>query len=256
MNRNIFLLSPSKTLTALKNSNCDTFTIPVFIEKSQKIVNQIKLLSHNNLEELYDASSKIAFLNWQRYQEWKLPFNLANSRQAILYFNGDVYEGLSVVDFDFEDFAYAQNNLRIISGLYGLLRPLDLIQPYRLEMGTSFRVDNQKTLYNFWSNDITTFISEELGNNGRIVNLSSNEYYKVIDRKLEKKVIHFEFRENKPEGLKVVPILSKRARGLMARFAVKNKIINVDDLKLFDYENYIFYEPLSTENKWVFIRRS
>ena len=100
MNRNIFLLSPSKTLTALKNSNCDTFTIPVFIEKSQKIVNQIKLLSHNNLEELYDASSKIAFLNWQRYQEWKLPFNLVNSRQAILYFYGDVYEGLSVVDFD------------------------------------------------------------------------------------------------------------------------------------------------------------
>jgi len=256
MSRNIFLISPSKTLSVLENSYCHNFTLPVFTEKSQKIVSQIKLLSHDELAYLYDASSKIAFLNWQRYQEWKLPFNLTNSRQAILYFYGDVYEGLSVVDFDSEDFAYAQEHLRIISGLYGLLRPLDLIQPYRLEMGAPFKVDNQKTLYNFWSNDITTFISEELGYDGRIINLASNEYYKVIDRKLEEKVIHVEFRENKPEGLKVVPILSKRARGLMARFAVKNKIINIDDLKLFDYENYIYYEPLSTENRWVFIRRS
>ena len=256
MSRNILLLSPSKTLSILENSNCDTFTIPAFIEKSKRIVSQIKLLSHNDLEKLYDASSKIAFLNWQRYQEWMLPFNLNNSRQSILYFNGDVYEGLNAVDFDSSDFHYAQNYLRIISGLYGLLRPLDLIQPYRLEMGAPFKVDNQMSLYSYWSQSITDSLAEELGKDGSIINLASNEYFKVIDKKLEDKVLHIEFRENKPEGLRVIPILSKRARGLMARFAVKNKIVNVDDLKLFDYENYMFYEPLSTSNKWVFIRRT
>lgn len=255
MGRNILLLSPSKTMSVLENSNCNMFTIPVFIEKSLKIVSQIKLLSHNDLEKLYDASSKIAFLNWQRYQEWILPFNLSNSRQSILYFHGDVYEGLNVVDFDLSDFAYAQNHIRIISGLYGLLRPLDLIQPYRLEMGAPFRVDDKTSLYNFWSKSIKDFLAEELGTDGRILNLASNEYYRAIDKELEERVIHIEFRENKPEGLKVIPILSKRARGLMARFAVKNKIVNADDLKLFDFENYMFYEPLSSSNKWVFIRR-
>ncbi|HNV53402.1 MAG TPA: peroxide stress protein YaaA, partial [Tenuifilaceae bacterium] len=110
--------------------------------------------------------------------------------------------------------------------------------------------------YSYWSQSITDSLAEELGKDGSIINLASNEYFKVIDKKLEDKVLHIEFRENKPEGLKVIPILSKRARGLMARFAVKNKIVNVDDLKLFDYENYMFYEPLSTSNKWVFIRRT
>lgn len=256
MSKNILLLSPSKTLSILENSNCDMFTIPVFIEKSKRIVSQIKLLSHNDLEKLYDASSKIAFLNWQRYQEWILPFNLSNSRQSILYFNGDVYEGLNAVDFDSSDFVYAQNYLRIISGLYGLLRPLDLIQPYRLEMGAPFKVNNQMSLYSYWRKSITDSLAVELGKDGYIINLTSNEYFKVVDKKLEDKVLHIEFRENKPEGLKVIPILSKRARGLMARFAVKNKIVTVDDLKLFDYENYMFYEPLSTSNKWVFIRRT
>lgn len=256
MSKNIFLLSPAKTLRALENSRCNLFTTPVFIDKSQSIVNQIKLLSHEELKRLLDVSAKIAFLNWNRYQEWKLPFNLSNSRQALLYFYGDVYEGLNAEDFDAMDFEYSQNHIRIISGLYGVLRPLDLIQPYRLEMGASFKVDNELSLYNFWSKDVSTFLSNELGNSGRIVNLASNEYYRAIDKRLEERVLHIEFRENKPEGLKVVPILSKRARGLMARFAVKNRIVNVDELRLFDYENYIFYEPLSTENRWVFIRRS
>lgn len=254
MIRNIFLLSPSKTLSELENSRCNLFTTPTFIEKSQSIVRQIRQLSYGELEQLLDVSSKIAFLNWQRYQQWELPFHLSNSRQALLYFYGDVYEGLNAVDFDSLDFEYAQNHIRIISGLYGVLRPLDLIQPYRLEMGASFKVDNKISLYDFWRNDVAAFLSQELGNNGRIVNLASNEYYRVIDKRLGEKALHIEFRENKPEGLKVIPIFSKRARGLMARFAVKNKIVNVDDLKLFDYENYMFYEPLSTSNKWVFIR--
>lgn len=256
MGRNVFLLSPSKILSVLENSMCNFFTTPFFIEKSQSIVSQIKQLSHEELEQLLDVSSKIAFLNWQRYQEWKLPFDLNNSRQALLYFYGDVYEGLNAVDFDTLDFEYSQNHIRIISGLYGLLRPLDLIQPYRLEMGSSFKVNNKISLYDFWSKDVTVFLSEELGNDGRIINLASNEYYKVVDKKLVGKMLHIEFRENKPDGLKVIPILSKRARGLMARFAVKNKIVNVDDLKFFDYENYMFYEPLSTSNKWVFIRQT
>lgn len=256
MSKNIFLLSPSKTLTVLSNDSCNVYSTPEFIEKAKKIVGQIKGLSHKELEQLLGVSSKIAFLNWQRYQNWNFPFDLTNSKQAILYFYGDVYEGLNSADFDHADFEYAQNHIRIISGLYGILRPLDLIQPYRLEMGASFMVDNKLSLYNYWSKDLTDRLIKEIGVQGHIVNLASKEYFRAIDKRVEDRVINVEFRENKPDGLKVVPILSKRARGLMARFAAKNKIQHVEDLKLFDYEKYIFHDPLSTDKKWVFIRRS
>ncbi len=249
------VVSPSKSLSEIRNENCKIFTQPRHINKSAQIVNELKTVSVDDLATLMGISPKLAEINWIRYQKWSIPFNLKNSRQALLSFSGDVYEGLKSKDFDIDDFKFSQNYLKILSGLYGLLNPLDLIQPYRLEMGSSFRVHGKQSLYSFWSQTITKDLNVLLGTNGVLVNLASNEYFKAIDLKLLKsRVIHIEFRENKPDGLKVVPILSKKARGLMARFAIKSKISDVESLKLFDYEGYMFSEPLSSDNKWVFIR--
>lgn len=255
MGKFLIVLSPSKSLSEIKNEKCKSFSQPMYVGKSVQIVNELKTISVNDLAKLMGISSKLAELNWIRFQKWALPFSLKNSRQAILTFSGDVYDGLKSSDFDVDDFTYSQNHIRILSGLYGLLNPLDLIQPYRLEMGSSFLINGTQSLYDFWGQTITNDLNLALGNRGVIINLASNEYFKAIDLKLLKsKIIHIEFRENKPDGLKVVPILSKKARGLMARFTIKSKITDEESLKLFDYEGYMFNEPLSSDNKWVFIR--
>ena len=153
------------------------------------------------------------------------------------------------------DLDAAQQHIRILSGLYGVLRPLDLLQPYRLEMGINLKAVGKQSLYGFWRKLIADRLNEELGGKGLLINLASNEYFKAIDLKsIKGKLVNIEFRENKPDGLKVIPILSKRARGLMARYAIKNKIKDPVQLKLFDYEGYMYSDPLSTESKWVFIR--
>lgn len=249
------VISPSKSLSDIKNENCRTFSQPQFIEKSVKLVNILKKISPEDLGLLMSISPKLADLNWVRYQNWTVPFTVENSRQAILSFSGDVYEGLNAKDFSDTDFEYSQNHLRILSGLYGMLSPLDLIQPYRLEMGSALLSAKNQTLYDYWNKLITDSLNSELKHSDILVNLASNEYFKAIDQKsLKAKILNIEFRESKPDGLKVVAILSKRARGLMARYSIKNKISNVDDLKLFDSEGYMYNEPLSSDNKWVFIR--
>jgi len=249
------VISPSKSLSNIKNENCRTFSQPRFIEKSVSLVNLLKKISPKDLGLLMGISPKLAELNWVRYQKWTVPFSVENSRQAILTFSGDVYEGLNANDFGETDFDYSQHHLRILSGLYGLLSPLDLIQPYRLEMGSSLLSAKNQTLYDYWSKLITESLNSELKQGEILVNLASNEYFKAIDQKrLKAKILNIEFRESKPDGLKVVAILSKRARGLMARYSIKNKISNVENLKLFDSEGYMFNEPLSSDSKWVFIR--
>ncbi|MGE0078850.1 MAG: peroxide stress protein YaaA [Bacteroidales bacterium] len=255
MANHVIILSPSKSLSEVRNENPVNDTQPLFIDKSIQIVNEIKQCSLSELKTILGVSPKLAQLNWLRYQDWSAPFDLSNSRQAILSFSGDVYDGLRSSDFDLHDFEYSQNHLRILSGLYGLLRPLDLIQPYRLEMGSSFKVQGRLSLYSFWRETITNELNSLLGRDDVLINLASNEYFKVVDlAQLKATVLNIEFRENKPDGLKVIPILAKRARGLMARYAIKSGFAETENLKLFDYEGYMYSDPLSTSNKWVFIR--
>jgi hypothetical protein len=248
------VLSPAKTLRSnLKVAN-KNYSMPVFLERSKLLANQLKSYDPFELKRLLGVSQDIADLNFTRYANWHLPFTPENSALAILTFAGDVYEGLLATDFTDEEMAFSNRIIFILSGLYGVLRALDLMQPYRLEMGCKIQVGQHKSLYDFWGDSITNFLDQNV-NDGFLVNLASKEYSRVINNKhFGERFITIEFRENRPEGLKVIPILSKKARGLMARFAVKNKIFNAEDLKLFDYEGYSYSDLLSTATKWVFVR--
>lgn len=250
----IIILSPAKTLNeSVKYLNVKHST-PRFTEKTNQLVELLKQYSQRDLEALLGVSPKIAKLNLERYARWQPIHSDANSAPAILTYAGDVYEGLNVDDFSVDELLFSDQKIFILSGLYGVLRSLDLIQLYRLEMSTRLPINNRNSLYDFWGIDITDFLLAQVGN-GFLVNMASQEYSKAVDHKpFGSRFITVEFRELRPDGLKVVPILSKRARGLMARFAVKNRVENVEQLKLFDYEGYIFSEPNSSETHWVFIR--
>lgn len=249
------ILSPSKTLKEIKEAVNITTSTPLFLNNSQELVNQLREFSPKEISKLMGISPKLAELNFIRFAQWHLPFTHQNSSPAILSFAGDVYEGLQAHDFTTDELLFANERIFILSGLYGILRALDLMQPYRLEMGTRFDILNRySTLYEFWGNRITRFLKEHV-ETGYVVNLASQEYSKVVDQKFfGERFLTIEFRENRPDGLKVIPILSKRARGLMARFAVKNRVANVDELKLFDYEGYTYSDSLSSATTWVFIR--
>lgn len=248
------ILSPSKTLRPLLADSNSLYTIPSFLNMSVEIVNAIKEFDIDELQKLLKVNRKLAEQNFIRYQQWNLPFSVQNSVQAIFAFSGEVYSGLNSKDFTSKELTYAQQHIGILSGLYGVLRPLDLMQPYRLEMGSPFRLPDGKSLYNFWSNVVSKELKEELGTGGIMVNLASLEYSKVISSRIGINTVNIEFRENRPDGFKIIPILAKRARGLMTRFAVKQRIANPEELKLFDYEGYTYADNMSEENKWVFIR--
>lgn len=248
------VLSPAKTLRSKLKTVGKNYSMPVFIERAQELVKQLKTYSPVDLKDILGVSQAIADLNFTRYANWHLPFTPENSTPAMLTFVGDVYKGLLATDFTDDEIAFSNRIIFILSGLYGVLRALDLMQPYRLEMGSKIQVGQYKSLYDFWGDSITRFLDQNLGD-GYLVNLASKEYSRAINEKhFGDRFITIEFKENRPEGLKVIPILSKRARGLMARFAVKNKIVNAEDLKLFDYEGYSYSDPLSTTTKWVFVR--
>ena len=248
------ILSPAKTLRKNLKAKGINYTNPVFLEHAQILVNQLKTYSPAELQQLLNVNRDIAELNFARYAGWHLPFTPENSTPAILTFAGDVYEGLMATDFTDDELEFSNQTIFMLSGLYGFLRALDLMQPYRLEMGTKLQIGQFKSLYDFLGNSITKFLHFTVGD-GYLVNLASKEYSRVIDSKqFGERFINIEFKEYRPEGLKVIPILSKRARGLMARFAVKNQIVNVDDLKLFVYEGYSFSDSLSGGTNWVFVR--
>lgn len=248
------ILSPAKTLRKNPKAKGINYTNPVFLEHAQKLVNQLKTYSPAELQQLLNVNRDIAELNFARYAGWHLPFTPENSTPAILTFAGDVYEGLMATDFTDDELEFSNQTIFMLSGLYGVLRAFDLMQPYRLEMGSKIQVGQHNSLYDFWGDSLTGFLAQNVSD-GYLVNLASKEYSRAInDKHFGDRFITIEFKENRPEGLKVIPILSKRARGLMARFAVKNKIVNVEDLKLFDYEGYSFSDPLSTATKWVFVR--
>lgn len=200
-------------------------------------------------------SDDLAQLNYQRNQEWQLPFTKDNARPAVYAFNGDVYRGLDVYTLDTKNIDKLQDTVRILSGLYGVLKPLDLIQPYRLEMGTKLSIGKNKNLYEFWKKKVTKALNEELEDNELFLNLASNEYFKAIDSKtLKVPVIEIDFKELKNGDYKTIGIYAKQARGLMARYIIDTNAKTLEDIKGFNLENYRFHEQLSKENRLVFTR--
>lgn len=252
----IVVISPSKTLDFSGKSKGE-HTIPDFLENSIELLKVLCKLTVSEIAELMDLSEKLAVLNYRRYHDFSIPFTLENSRQAIYAFKGDVYEGLDAEAFTQEDIKYAQSHLRIISGLYGLLRPLDLIQPYRLEMGIKLSNQSYKNLYEYWGNKITVKLNELLktGGNNLLVNLASTEYFKVLNHKLfNARLVTPVFKERKNREYKVIPIFAKKARGLMASYIIKHRVENSDGIKQFREDGYGFNPNLSTETELVFTR--
>jgi len=253
----LIILSPSKTIKATTHTCVDTFTTSKFISESEKIVSEIKKLNTSQLSNLMNISPQLSQLNFERYQYWNNSHNLINSKQALLSFKGEVFTGIDVKSFSNHDFLYAQNHLVILSGLYGILQPLDLIQPYRLEISTKIKISNTKNLYAFWKDKITEHVNYivKKNNTSTIINLASNEYFKVVNtKKLNANIITPVFKEYKNGNYKVVTIYAKKARGLMTNYIIKNQINKPNDIKFFDKDGYYYNELLSNDNQLVFTR--
>ncbi|MBN2890437.1 MAG: peroxide stress protein YaaA [Bacteroidales bacterium] len=253
----LIVISPAKKLDYKTQPNTSLQSMPTLLEHSKELIEDLRNCSIESLTKLMNISYGLAETNLERFAEWELPYKKENAKQAVLAFNGDVYNGLNAKTFDDEDFKVAQNKIRIISGLYGLLKPLDLILPYRLPMGTKLSNSRGKNLYEFWGNIITTEINKALieTKSKAIINLASNEYFKAVNKEnIDAELVEVVFKENKNGILRVVSFYAKKARGMMANYIVKNKINDVEDLKGFNYEGYSYDESQSTKNKFVFVR--
>lgn len=249
------VISPAKSLNLEKELPTKLFTESAFLKQAETIQNTLKKKKPKQLMELMDISEKLGELNWQRNQDWQTPFTTENARPAIFSFDGDVYTGLDVYTLPVEKLTDLQDKLRILSGLYGLLKPLDLMQAYRLEMGTSIKIGTKKNLYEFWKKTITDALNSELEKDELFVNLASNEYFSAVDvKKLKVPVITPEFKDYKDGKLKMISFFAKKARGLMVRYIIDTNAKSIDDLKGFNYEGYAFDSNLSEGNKLVFTR--
>jgi hypothetical protein len=249
----LILISPAKTLD-YSDPIHQNHTMPDFLTETKSLVGVLKKKSASEIGKLMGISENLAMLNEERFKTFQNAFNFANSKQAILAFKGDVYTKIDVDQFSKEDFDFAQQHLRILSGLYGLLKPLDLIQPYRLEMGTKLENKKGKNLYEFWDKKIANSINEAAGAE-TIVNLASQEYFKAVDLKtIKNAIVNIQFKEYKNESYQVVGFFAKQARGMMTNFAIKNRVTKVEQLKTFNEERYEFSEKFSTEADWVFVR--
>ena len=249
------LLSPAKSLD-FKSKLPTEKNSSLCFEKEAKHLNSIlKRKTPKDLSELMGVSSKIADLNFERNHEWSLPFTNKNARQAVYAFSGDVYRGLDAYSIDPSKIDFMQDSVRIISGLYGILKPLDLIQAYRLEMGTKLSFDSNKNLYDYWRKRITNQLNLELSENEPILNLASNEYFKAIDTKVIKSDVYSaNFKQFKNGSYKTIAIFSKRARGMMTRYIIENNINEISSLKLFNLDGYFYNEDLSSAKDLVFCR--
>ncbi|WP_274584304.1 peroxide stress protein YaaA [Neisseria leonii] len=253
----LFLLSPAKNLNEKDPAPPAAHTLPDLLDDAAELMAQLKPLAPQDLAGLMHISDKIALLNAERNAAWHTPFTPENAKPAVYLFNGDVYDGLNAAALGEAATAYLQHRLRILSGLYGLLRPLDLIQPYRLEMGTPFANTRGKNLYEFWDGILTGLINRTLSaQNGRtVINLASQEYFKAVRAgELHARLITPVFKDEKNGRHKIISFYAKRARGLMVRYAAENGITDPEMLKNFDSEGYRFHEAASTENEWVFLR--
>lgn len=253
----ITILSPAKKLDFKKTVQSKLNSQPDFLDDSKILINELRKLKPKDISKLMNISDDLANLNVERNLSWSTPFTKSNARQAIFAFRGQVYIGLDADSLNDNDLKFAQDHIRILSGLYGVLKPLDLMQAYRLEMGTSLKNSRGKNLYEFWGDKITNAINKELIKQKHkvLVNLASNEYFKSIKPKLLKgEIITPIFKEEKGGKYKVVTVYAKTARGQMSHFIIKNRLEKPDDLKAFDTDGYLFNEGLSTEKEWVFTR--
>jgi cytoplasmic iron level regulating protein YaaA (DUF328/UPF0246 family) len=251
------LISPAKKLDFESDVAIADHTQPDFLEESERLVAAARKLSRAQLASTMHLSDKLTELNFKRFRDFTTPFDLANAKQAALVFNGDTYVGLKADTLSEKDMAYAQDHLRILSGLYGMLRPLDLIQPYRLEMGAKFRAPGGTDLYGFWDGQLAEAINEVTAGHKdpTVANLASNEYFKAVQaKKLASNVITPVFKEIKDGQARTLGMFAKRARGAMARFMIKKRIEKPDGLKKFNEDGYEYRDDLSEGNTWVFTR--
>ncbi|HEY9221446.1 MAG TPA: peroxide stress protein YaaA [Lutibacter sp.] len=249
------VISPAKSLDYETPIPTKQFTQGIFLDEAAKINTVLRKKSPKQLSALMSVSPNLGELNWQRNQEWELPFTSENSRQAIFAFKGEVYIGLDAYTLALDKLEILQNKLRILSGQYGLLKPFDLMQPYRLEMGTKLKVAKKENLYQFWGKTITSKLNEEIAKDELFINLASVEYFKAVKPALLKvPVITPVFKDFKEGKLKVIAFFAKKARGLMVRFIIDHNIETIEELKNFNYEGYAFDANLSSENELVFTR--
>lgn len=254
----LVVISPAKNLDYDTPSITQQYTQPDFLDDASELIQRCRKLAPAQIGSLMKISDKLAGLNAARYDSWQLPFDTANAKQAMLAFNGDVYTGLQASCFSQEDLDFAQGHLRILSGLYGLLRPLDLMQPYRLEMGTKLDTHRGKNLYEFWGSTITDALNKVLAaqqSEPVLVNLASNEYFKSVRAKqLEGEIISPVFKDLKNGEYKIISFFAKKARGLMSRYIIQNKITEASGLLEFDLDGYQYNQSLSSKNSPVFCR--
>ncbi|WP_299012288.1 peroxide stress protein YaaA [uncultured Polaribacter sp.] len=249
------IISPAKSLDFETKVPTETYTQPRFLEQSSALNKKLRTLSKKKLSELMKISDDLSALNYERNQSWETPFTKANAKQAIYSFTGAVFQGIDVNSLSEEKIAILQEKLRILSGLYGLLKPLDLIQPYRLEMGTRLKVGKTENLYKFWNTDLADSLNEELTDNELLVNLASTEYFKALPKKtLKVPMITPVFKDFKNGEYKTIMTYAKMARGYMVRYIIENNAETIEDLKGFNIENYRFSEELSSGNDLVFTR--
>lgn len=250
------VISPAKSLELEREIPVSQHSQPEFIDKAATLNKILAKKSPRSLSKLMSISSDLAELNYTRNQEFELPLKPENSRQAVYMFNGDVYQGLDVYSLPESKVERMQQSLRILSGLYGILKPLDLIQPYRLEMGTSLKVGRKKDLYEFWKKDITDFLNDELEEDELFINLASKEYFSAIDsKKLKVPVITPVFKDWKNDKLRVISFFAKQARGSMVKYILEENVQDLDGLKGFDHMDYSFsQEHTVKENEPVFVR--
>ncbi len=249
------LLSPAKSLDFKSQIPTEKNSFLCFEKEAEYLNSILKRKSPKDLSDLMNISSKIADLNYERNHNWSLPFTKKNSRQAVYAFSGDVYRGLDAYSIDSNKIDFMDSTVRIISGLYGIIKPLDLIQPYRLEMGTNLSFDSNKNLYDYWREKITNQLNSELSENEPVLNLASNEYFKAIDTKVIKSDVYsVNFKQLKNGSYKTIAIYSKKARGLMTRYIIDNNITDINSLKSFNCDGYVYHKYLSTDKELVFSR--
>ena len=252
----IAIVSPAKNLD-FKTAYDSEVSQPRLMECTNELIDVLRKKSEEEIQNLMSLSEQLAGLNVKRYKDFTTSHTLENAKPSVLAFNGDVYQGLQAETFDDKKLAFAQKHLRILSGLYGLLRPLDLMQPYRLEMGTKLAFDDYSTLYQYWGDKILDLLVEDLKEQGDdvLINLASNEYFTSIKRKsMPMQVIDVEFKDLKNDKYKIIAFYAKKARGLMSRYIIENEISTVEDLKGFNYKGYYFDEKDSSETKLAFKR--
>ena len=253
----LLVVSPAKTLDYESSLPTEEFSQPDFLERSEELIEGLRELAPDNIASLMGISEKLSLLNFERFQNWSTPFGVENARPAVFAFKGDVYQGLDAYELSTAEISFAQERLRILSGLYGILRPLDLIQPYRLEMGTRYGGEKHKNLYSYWNSQISEALNKDLAatDSDTLVNLASQEYFRAVDiEALGARVVTPVFKEKRKGGYKIISFSAKRARGRMSAYILRHRISEAEAIQGFDWDGYQFMPEMSGDSEWIFAR--